>query len=208
MRRRRPQLQPFSSSFSLYRMILPDPVRGISAIDVHRARHLVGRELRAAVREQRLGLDRLRRRAAPRTAAGTSPRCSCGTPTTAQSSTGSNVFTTSSISAGAMFCPPRMISSFSRPVMVRKPFSSAFGEIAGVVPAVAQRLRGLLRLVEIAGHHVRAAHDQLALLAGVDIASARRIDDAHGEARHRKAARAEHARRRSASSSSPWWRFR
>ena len=80
------------------------------------------------------------------------------------------MFTTSSISAGAMFWPPRMISSLSRPVMVRKPFSSHLARSPVWYQPLRSALRGLLRLVVIAGHHVGAAHDQLAFLARRDVA--------------------------------------
>src|SRR5215470_9280869 len=52
-------------------------------------------------------------------------------PTTALSRTDGYLFTASSISAGAMFWPPRMISSFSRPVMVRKPLASLLARSPG-----------------------------------------------------------------------------
>ena len=150
-------------------MILPEPVRGISGDQLNDVRHLVGRQMSPAMGQQRPRFRRVLPGRGTTNSAGTSPRCSCGTPTTAQSSTAANVFTTSSISAGAMFWPPRMISSLSRPVMVRKPFASRLAEIAGVIPAVAQRASRFFRLVVIAGHDVGAVNDQFAFLARRDV---------------------------------------
>ena len=89
-----------------------------------------------------------------------------------------------------MFSPPRMISSLIRPVMVRVPGLVAAGQVTGVVPAVAQRVGGRLGLVVVAEHDVRPAHPDLALVTGGDVLPALRVDQAHGEPRHRQSARA------------------
>ena len=56
-----------------------------------------------------------------------------------------------------------------------------------MIPARAQRVARFLRLVVIARHHVRPAHNQLAFLLGCNVLPARRINDPYGEARQRKA---------------------
>ena len=58
------------------------------------------------------------------------------------------------------------------------------GAVAGVQPAVAQRLRGLLGLVPVAQHHVRAAHHDLADRAARHLLAVG-IDDLHHDARSR-----------------------
>jgi len=49
--------------------------------------------------------------------------------------------------------------------------------IPGIEPAIAQGLRGLLRLVPVAEHHLRTGYDQFADLAGRQLLAALRIHD-------------------------------
>ena len=132
--------------------------------DVDLLRNLVGRQTGAAVSQQRVDIQftALRR---PRTGEAPRPAWRARMPTTAQSITCGCRTATSSISAGAIFCPPRMISSLIRPVIVRYPLASDLREVAGMIPALAQRRCGFGRFVVIAVHEVRAADNQLALAA-------------------------------------------
>ena len=57
------------------------------------------------------------------------------------------------------------------------------GDVAGGVPAVVQYFGGLLRLAEIALHHVWPLHQQHARSAGGDRLAGIQIDDANGDAR-------------------------
>ena len=66
----------------------------------------------------------------------------------------------------------------------------ALRQIAGVIPAVAQRVACLFRLVVIAGHDVGTAHDQFALLPRRDVVTFS-IDDADCKPRYRYAARTQ-----------------
>src|SRR5262245_26414106 len=59
----------------------------------------------------------------------------------------------------------------------------ALGEIAGVIPALTERVARFLRLIVIAGHHVRPTYDQFAFLARLAISAVRWINDAHGKSR-------------------------
>src|SRR4029434_4846103 len=69
----------------------------------------------------------------------------------------------------------------------------ALGEVAGVIPALTQRIARLLRLIVVAWHHVRSTYDQLPSRARLAISAVRGINDAHGEPRERQPARAENA---------------
>ena len=65
-----------------------------------------------------------------------------------------------------MFSPPRMIISFSRPVMWKQPSGAHGGQIAGVQPAFGiDGARRGLGLAIVALHHQVAARAQLAALA-------------------------------------------
>ena len=98
------------------------------------ARHLVRREVRPAER-----LQFARRGATPgaaRTQAITSsPYFSLGTPITWASATAGWRCSTSSISRGEMFSPPRMIMSLIRPTMCDVAVLVHDGQVAGVHPA-------------------------------------------------------------------------
>ncbi|GHF08262.1 hypothetical protein GCM10018772_36680 [Streptomyces fumanus] len=61
-------------------------------------------------------------------------------------------------------------------------------EVAGVEPAVAQRLGGGVGLLVVAGHDVRAAHPHLALGAVGHVEAGTVVDDPQREARHGQAA--------------------
>src|SRR5215510_1455995 len=69
----------------------------------------------------------------------------------------------------------------------------ALGEIAGMIPAITQRVARLLRLIVIAGHHVRPTYDQFPFLARLAISAVRWINDAHSKTWQRQPARAENA---------------
>src|SRR4029453_8970855 len=69
----------------------------------------------------------------------------------------------------------------------------ALGQIAGVIPALTQRIARLLWLIVVAGHHVRPTYNQFPFLARLAICAVHRIDDAHGKRRTRQPARAENA---------------
>ena len=64
----------------------------------------------------------------------------------------------------------------------------AAGEVACVVPPVAQRRCRFRRLAMVALHHVGTPHDELALLTKFDIRATTGIDQAHGKARYGEAA--------------------
>ena len=81
-----------------------------------------------------------------------------------------------------------MIRSFERSFSVRKPSLVERAEVAGPEPAVAQRLRGRLRVAPVARHHRVAADDDLAGRADREIAAVA-IDDAHFDERLRDADR-------------------
>ena len=102
---------------TMRRWILPVAVRGNRIRDVNLLRPLeVGQPL-LAVREQ-IGLaDGCP--AATTAAATSSPHVLCGTPKHTASATAGCVSSTSSISRGEIFSPPRLIISFSRPASVR-----------------------------------------------------------------------------------------
>src|SRR5262245_3925869 len=57
----------------------------------------------------------------------------------------------------------------------------ALGQIAGVIPALTQRVARLLRLIMIAGHHVRPTYDQLSFLARLASSAIRWINESHGK---------------------------
>ena len=76
------------------------------------------------------------------------------------------------------------------------------GAIAGVEPAAAQRLCGFLRLVPVADHDVRAAHDDLAHVAARHFLAVP-VDDFHHESR--QAARPADGTGRSSRPASPWF---
>ena len=66
-----------------------------------------------------------------------------------------------------MFWPPRMMSSLSRPVIVRNPFASLRARDRRCDTSPSRSAFAVSsRLVVIAGHDVGAAHDQFAFLAG------------------------------------------
>src|SRR5262249_14843398 len=65
----------------------------------------------------------------------------------------------------------------------KEPFLIALGQIAGVIPALTQRVARLPRLIVIPGHHVRPTYDQLSSLARLAIPAVRWINDAHGKPR-------------------------
>ena len=84
-------------------------------------------------------------------------------PTAAASSTAGWRSSTSSISRGAMFSPPLMMSSLMRPVTKKKPSPSRTAEVARAQPAAGEeRRRGRLRILVVAGHDLRAADHDLA----------------------------------------------
>ena len=95
-----------------------------------------------------------------------------------------------------MFSPPEMIRFFLRSWTKKWPSASRDADVAGVVPAVAQRLRGRCGVAPIFEEHVRAAHGDLAGRAGRHLA-ARVIDDLRlaDEARQAGRARARAGRR-------------
>ena len=68
--------------------------------------------------------------------------------------------------------PPIFENRESRPVIFRNPSSSSEAEVAGDVPAVAERGRGQVVAAEVAPHHVRALDQDHAL--GVRGRAARR----------------------------------
>ena len=86
-----------------------------------------------------------------------------------------------------------MIMSLERSLRVRKPSRVEAADVAGVQPAVAQRLGGGLRVVPVAGHHHVAADHDLADLAGRQRAALARRRP-HLDAGARDADRAERAR--------------
>ena len=57
--------------------------------------------------------------------------------------------------------PPILLKRLKRSVTRRNPSSSSDRDVAGVVPAVAQNFGGFFRLVQVALHHVRPAHEQV-----------------------------------------------
>ena len=104
-----------------------------------------------------------RRRAARRKQATISPQFSSGTPTTATSATSGCSSRTFSISAGNRFSPPRMIISFTRPVIRTVAARVHRAEVAGVQPAVGvDRRGGGLGIVVVAEHDAVAARADLA----------------------------------------------
>ncbi len=156
-------------------MILPEPVRGISVDDVDHLRDLVGRQTRAAVREQRVDVEfalpgdheqvwhlaQRRMRHADHRAVD-HLRMEKG----------------DFLDFGRRDVLPAaddqlLDASGDGEIAVR----IGLREIAGVIPALAQRRRRFLRLVVIALHQVGAANDQLALGADRQILQRGRIDD-------------------------------
>lgn len=64
-------------------------------------------------------------------------------------------------------------------------------EVTRAIPALSQRLRSLFRLVVIAEHDVRAAHDEFTLGARRHILTPCGIEQPHRQPRHRQAAGAQ-----------------
>ena len=76
-----------------------------------------------------------------------------------------------------MFLPPAVtIRSFLRPVIRKKPSSSA-AQVAGVQPAVANRLGRVLGQVPIADHDVRPAGEDLAVVGDLHLDAGDRLAD-------------------------------
>src|SRR6516225_2264280 len=160
--------------------------------EAHRMRNLVGRKAGPAVREQRFGLDHL---------AGTRHHEQCRH----LAEMGVRNPDHRAIEHGFMriddllYLSRRDVLAAANDELLessgngQKAVLVAAREIAGMVPALAQRRVRLLRLVVIARHDVGPAHDQLPFLRRIDVAAACGIDDAHGKSRQRHAARAHDA---------------
>ena len=88
-------------------------------------RRLEGRQHGGAIAQQVVGIDAWRRGAPPRSSPLPRRRSASGTPTVAASIRSACAIRQESISTGEILAPPRMMSSFSRPVSVRKPSASS-----------------------------------------------------------------------------------
>ena len=94
------------------------------------------------------------------------PTSACGTPKQTASATAGCASSTSSISRGEIFSPPRLISSLSRADQRQIAVCVEKALVAGPEPAVDERRRVGLRIVLVAANDVRPLDDDLAALAG------------------------------------------
>ena len=95
-------------------------------------------------------------------AATSSPSVGCGTLNATASSTPGWRISTSSISAGDTFIPPRLMSSLIRPVMNRYPSVVELTAVAGPEPAFVERAAIRVRIVLVSAHRAGPSHDDLA----------------------------------------------
>ena len=91
-----------------------------------------------------------------------SPHSVSGSPSTATSPTAGCAAITSSTSFGMMLDAPERMTSFSRPDDGKPAVAVERADVAGVQPAVAQRLAGRLLVLPIAGHDIAALHQHFA----------------------------------------------
>src|SRR3954447_17790803 len=85
---------------------------------------------------------------------------------------------------------PRRSSACTAPGDRQVTVAVRAGEVAGFVPAVLQRLGGVVGAIVVAEHHLRAAHGELAFLFRVYVGAGTGIDEPHRAARERQSARA------------------
>ena len=100
---------------------------------------------------------------------------------------------TASTSGGATVSPPVRITSRARPTIDDVAVVVEHAEIAGVVPAVDERLGGRVGIVEVAVHQERAAHADLAALVEPHLDAGLRDADAAGLARTRSTSASDSA---------------
>ena len=140
-----------------------------------------------------LGRVPVRARSAPSRKAG--PRRS----TTARSISGSRIRPNSS-GCGAMYLPPAVLKSdFLRSVILQEAVGVDLADVAGVDPAVLQRLGGRLGVLVVAEHVARALDQDLAVVGDLQLDARERL--AHGQEPVR--ARACWSKRRTTSRSCP-----
>ena len=129
----------------------------------------LGQVLPAVIENFRFGNFVARLRGVMR-ALGPRPICQSGTAITAHSSTAGCAERTRSISAEAMFSPPLKIMSLARSTNQDITFFVDGRQVAGVEPAIADRLSRGLRLIPVACHHHVTAHDNFAHFLAVRLA--------------------------------------